>query len=144
MNTFAVAFNNRVEAAEAARQLGCAYSTVVALLAKKKLKGQKINRRWFVDFDDLQKAKSTNLIKTRVSRLKRERLNSVSRDIPSSNHVSDKTNSKTELRFYVDKDKVNTLQAALNSVDKSLSDYINERIDDLYERVRESLKSIKV
>ena len=77
MNNVSVAFNNRIEASDAARELGCAYSTVVALLSKKKLKGQKINRRWFVDFDDLQRAKATHLIKTRVSKLKRERKGSL-------------------------------------------------------------------
>jgi hypothetical protein len=148
MNNVTIALNNQIEASEAARQLGCAYSTVVALLAKKKLKGQKINRRWFVDFNDLQRAKSTHLIKTRVSRKQRERAErqaAVSRPapVPEMTKVGN-GHDKTELRFYVDKNKLNVLQMALQSVDKNLADYVNEKMDELHEKIRQSLKSLKV
>jgi len=144
MNNVSVAFNNRIEASDAARELGCAYSTVVALLSKKKLKGQKINRRWFVDFDDLQRAKATHLIKTRVSKLKRERMRlDASVQQKAQPRESETSNNKAELRFYVDKDKVNLLQMVLQSVDRNLSDYVYEKIEDLYEKIHKSLKNIK-
>lgn len=145
MNTVTVAFNDKIEASDAARELGCAYSTVVALLARKKLKGQKINRRWFVDYDDLQRAKSTHLIKTRISKVRREKMSAKVSQLPlSPNGQEDKPSSKAELRFYIDKEKVTMLQAALQSVDKSLAEYVNEKVDDLYNKVLESLKNLKV
>ena len=148
MNTVTIALNNKIEASEAARQLGCAYSTIVALLAKKKLKGQKINRRWFVDFDDLQRAKSTHLIKTRVSRKQRERAqqqSAISRPAPLQEAAKlGNGHDKTELRFYIDKNKLGVLQMALESVDRNLVDYVNEKVDELHEKIRQSLKSLKV
>jgi hypothetical protein len=156
MNNVTIALNNQVEASEAARHLGCAYSTIVALLAKKRLKGQKINRRWFVDFDDLQRAKSTRLIKTRISRKQREKMGRLgghnSQDqsaaltvrSPHGNKAASNQPEKTELCFYIDKDKASVLQMVLQSVDKSLTDYIHEKVDELHEKIKQSLKTLRV
>lgn len=153
MNKVSIAVNNQVEACEAANYLGCAYSTIIALLAKKKLKGQKINGRWFVDFEDLQRAKSTKLIKTRVSKKQKERLlqQEVGTKhvfpINATKIVKDSGNGsgeKAELRFFIEKEKLNVLQIALKSVDKNLSDYVAEQVEDLHEKIKQSLKALRV
>lgn len=144
MSNVTVSYNNQVEAAEAAQTLGCAYSTIVALLSKRKLKGQKINRRWFVDYDDLQRAKSTNLIKTRISRIKRERMASSSQLKVVKNEPEKTSDEKAEVRFYVDKEKLNILQMALTSVDKNVSQFVHEKLEELHQKIKDSLKNLKV
>jgi len=153
MNKPNIVVNNRVEACEAASYLGCAYSTIIALLAKRKLKGQKINGRWFVDFDDLQRAKSTKLIKTRVSKKQKEKL--LQQEV-GSRHIfpidapkilkesNNGAGEKAELRFFIEREKLNVLQMALKSVDKNLSDYVSEKVDDLHEKIKQSLKTLAV
>jgi excisionase family DNA binding protein len=54
-----------VSANEAASYLGCSYPHLIHLIKKSKIKAQKIRNQWFVDLDDLERAKSTHLVTPR-------------------------------------------------------------------------------
>jgi excisionase family DNA binding protein len=54
-----------VSAYEAASYLGCSYPHIIHLIRKKKVRAQKIRKQWFVDLNDLEHAKATNLVTPR-------------------------------------------------------------------------------
>lgn len=138
--TVALGFNNQVEASEAARILGCAYSSVVGALSHKKLKGQKIEGKWMVDYNDLQRAKTTQLIKPRIRNgsLKLASTNT-QKDIEA--HMLE---NKVSLQFSIDKDKLKLIEMGLSGTDHTVVEFIQMKLEEMHISIKEALKNIKI
>lgn len=134
-NNVSVSFNNKMEISEAIRVLGCSYSHLINLVNSKRFKGQKIEGRWFLNSDEIYKAKSTGMIKPRKSAAAKA---AQAEAVPALNLV--------KLSFEIDRAKFDLLNLALASSgpDKTLTKYVAEKIEELHVRVITSLKSVNI
>lgn len=136
--TVSIGINNQVEASEAARVLGCAYSSVISLLSHKKLKGQKYEGKWMVDYTDLQRAKTTNLIKPRARNLK----------IASSNSQTEIEEhilaNKVNVQISIEKDKLRLIEIGLQGSNHTVVEFIHMKLEEMHTNVKEALKNIKI
>lgn len=138
--TVAIGLNNQVEAGEAAKTLGCAYSTIINLLTSKKIKGQKLEGRWMVDYTDLQRAKTTHLIKPRVR--KKPKLVSVNSQTDIEEHIA--LANKTNIQISIDKDKLRFIELVLQGSDHTVLEFIQIKLEELHNNAKDVLKNIKI
>lgn len=143
-NPVVIGVDKKVEASEAAKFLGCAYSTIVALLDKKKLKGQKINRRWFIEYDDLQRAKATHLVRARLAKRIQPKIENIKKEENQIEMKDIVNNGTIDVKLNVDPNKFKFVEVVLSSADKTVSQYLSEKIEELYEKIKESMKNLKV
>ncbi len=135
-----VAFNNQVSAVEAAKYLGCSYSHLINLIHRKKIKAQRIERKWFVETGDLEHAKATRLISrprspVRVIKTAAEPLSVVK---------SAGTSDSVDIKLSLPRDKFELIKLACDSSGKTFLGLINEKLDGVYEQVKEKLSTVSL
>lgn len=128
-----VGMNNQVFADEAASQLGCSYSHIANLLRTKKINGQKVEGRWMVDYDDLQRAKGTRLVKPRKNGY-----------IKSPVTTAPAASEETVIKLNVPKAKFDLIRVALAGSDKSLVKYLLDHVDKLHDQIQKKLSTVDV
>lgn len=131
-----VGMNNQVFADEAAQDLGCSYSHMVNLLKSKKIKGQKLEGRWVVDYEDLQKAKSMHLVTPRGPlKVARKSMQ------PAAPAVEEGI-----IKLQIPRHKLDLIRFVLDKTGnkKTLLSYLNEQIDKLYNDISDKLSTIEL
>lgn len=126
--TVTLALNNQVSTDEAAKTLGCSYSHLMNLVREKKIKAQKKNNVWMVDLNDLNRAKSTQLVRPRPHRV--------------ITHPEPLDPSVVEVKISLPRDKFELVKLVLKNSDKSLVQILTQRFDTIYEQVQERLSSV--
>lgn len=135
-NPVTVAFNNQVPATEAANYLGCSYSHMINLIKANKLKAQKREGRWFVESDELQRAKATRLVGGR-------RKTSPVKQISKPTFVS-KDGDTVDVKIQIPREKFELLKIVCEASGKTLMGLINEKLDSAYDSIRSRLSEAEL
>lgn len=125
----AIGYNNKMSADEAQKVLGCSYSTIIGLINRKKIKAQKYEGSWFLDADEVYKAKETKLVVPRIRK--------VEATIQNTTEVS-------KIYLELPKDKVKMLELLFSQKNSSLSAYLLTQINKLIDQVNKSLSDINI
>lgn len=129
-NNVHVGYNNRLESSDAAKLIGCSYSHLIGIIKAKKVKAQKVNGNWFVDYDDANRYKTSF-----KPRMKQNKLTVIK--VPD-------TSRKVEIKLEIDKEKLDLLAMVLSKQGKTLPQYLSERITELHQKIDASLSTIQM
>lgn len=135
-----------VSAYEAASYLGCSYPHIIHLIRKNKVKAQKIRKQWFVDLNDLEHAKSTNLVTPRP-RDGKPRSKSLSHVFSTHSQGQDVENihDHIEIRLSIPKDKYSLVNTALfGGSNKTLKQMLESKVDELFLKLQKQLESVNL
>ncbi len=125
-----IGLNNRMESSDAVKLIGCSYSHLIDIIKRKKVKAQKIEGQWWVDYDDANRYKTVFR-----PRMKSNKLTEIKPSV---------TLKSVEIKIEIEKDKLDLLALVLAKQDKSVPKYLNEKITELLQRIEASLSSVQV
>jgi hypothetical protein len=125
-----VGYNNRLESSDAAKLIGCSYSHLIGIIKAKKVKAQKIEGQWLVDYDDANRYKSVF-----KPRMKSNKLTVIK---------TPEGPKKVEIKIEIEKDRLDLLALVLVKQNKTVPKYLNDKIAELLQRIDNSLGSVQV
>lgn len=118
-----------MEAIDAAKLLGCSYPHLINLIHKKKLKAQKVGKCWFVDSQDVYRAKQTNLVSPRGPRVK--------------SNATPLGTDEIEVRITLPRSKYHLVNLALEDKENlNLSQFLQGKVDELHDKIKETFKGV--
>lgn len=131
MSAVSVGYNGRLESSEAAKFIGCSYSHVIGLIKQKKLKAQKNDGIWMVEYDDANRYKSS----FKPRKLK------PTKKVETAIQVSAKM---VDVKLSIEKEKLDLLALVLSKQKKTVMEYLSEKLTDLHQRIDNGLATIQV
>jgi excisionase family DNA binding protein len=136
VNNVSVAINNNIEAEDAAKILGCSYPHIINLIHQKKLKAQKLGKKWLVDAADVQRAKATHLVTPRPRKNKQLKLLNGEPNIELGP-------DEVEIRIKMSKAKYQLLDLALKGKDqKNLKEHLESKVEELHAKIQKHFESV--
>jgi excisionase family DNA binding protein len=134
-----IGFNNKISTEEAQKILGCAYSTVVALIKSKKLRGQKIGKTWWLDADEVYKARDSKLVTPRNSSPKSEK--------GVGTHAGISVGAdEIAVQFPYSKEKFELIKRAFNmrGNDMNIVKFLQGKLDEAHDKIKAQLENINL
>lgn len=131
MSGVSIGYNNKLESSEAAKFIGCSYSHVIGLIKQKKLKAQKNDGIWMVEYDDANRYKSS----FKPRKLK------PTKKVETAIQVSAKM---VDVKLSIEKEKLDLLALVLSKQKKTVMEYLSEKLTDLHQRIDNGLATIQV
>lgn len=131
MAQVALGANNKMEFNEALRVMGCSRTHLQRLVNHKKIKSQRLNGSLWLDADDVYKAKEHFIPRKRKPK--------------DPNAPVDTTPSKgshVTLKLEIERERYELMTLALKKKNKTVLNFIDERLSELYKRVEESLNAV--
>jgi excisionase family DNA binding protein len=139
-----VNLSKSVSAYEAASYLGCSYPHIIHLIRKNKVRAQKIRKQWFVDLNDLEQAKATNLVtpRPRDGKIKTKNLSHVF-STPQQSSDGAVNQEHVEIRLSIPKEKYSLVNTALfGGSNKTLKQILEMKVDELFSKLQKQLESV--
>jgi excisionase family DNA binding protein len=151
-----IGLNGNIDMSEAAKVLGCSRATVNNLRAAGKLKAQKVEGRWFLKYDEVYRMKPH--VKPRKSKkakraaeLAQNILNARPAVLQGTAEVLPKVaapliaqgSTDESVRFQIEQTKLELISFVCRLNGTTLSDYIRDSLNELYERSLNGLKFTK-
>jgi excisionase family DNA binding protein len=131
-----VAFNNTIDAEDAAKLLNCSYPHISMLLRNGKIKGQKIGKKWLVDADDVKRAQVTRLV---TPRPRKNRTNVL------GNSVEFLGVDEVEIRIKMPKNQYQLLDMALQGNSKiNVKQHLESHATDLFMKLQKQFETISL
>lgn len=117
-----VALNGKIDVAQAQSILGCSYSYVIHLLHKKKIKGQRVNKRWLIDADDVYRSKGSVMTNNRAKPVK-------TLPIPIQENI-------VKVEISLPREVFSLLNVVFSANNKNMTSYLEDHLKGVFERVK--------
>lgn len=139
-----VEVSKNVSASDAAEYLGCSYPHLIHLIKKNKLKAQKIRKQWFVDLNDLEKAKQTHLVTPRPK--SGHVVTNQPKVVFSTEHsIKPEQNEDIEIRIKVSRSKYELINSVLvGGTEKTLKQTLELKIEEIFSSIQNQFKLIQL
>lgn len=125
-----IGLGGTISAEDASKYLGVSYSHLINLIHAKKVRAQKKERSWRVEHSDLERFKSG--MRPRSSKVRLV-------PVAPSNSPSGDT---TDIKLTLPREKFELIKLACQSTDKTIVGILNEKLDSVYNQIKQNLTAV--